>query len=194
MSSFLPSQSSLYLNCISTNCVRYTLWQSYAWAWGKNSHQYISTKEQFSHVGSVCILSAIRLDMIITTDFDWSDVTWAIAVISYLSTIEISLGIMCACIPTLRPLMKKIMPAMLGSSSQNPSSRQYVTRMDRIAHDSTLKRKSEYENGIYMQKDIHFQSTKELRDIPPTDPLAGSHRSSDDISLEPAYSTRSAKG
>ena len=133
--------------------------------------------------------------MLVGTQFDWSDVTWAIAVVSYLSTVETSLGIACACIPTLRPLMKRVMPAMLGSSSKDASSRQYANRVDRVVHDSTtLKTKSNHDNRIYMQKDIHFQSTTELRDMPPKDPYANSHRSSDDISLEPAYPATSVNG
>ncbi|USP78154.1 hypothetical protein yc1106_05428 [Curvularia clavata] len=142
---------------------------------------------------AVCIISAIRLDMLVGTRFDWSDVTWAIAVVSYLSTVETSLGIACACIPTLRPLMKRILPAMMGSSGKDATSRQYAN-MGKRFNDSALKTKSNNDNAIYVQKDIHYQSTTELRDMPPKEPYSVSHRSSDEISLEPAYPATSANG
>lgn len=34
----------------------------------------------------------------------------------YWSNIELSLGITCACMPTLRPLLKKLAPGLLGST------------------------------------------------------------------------------
>lgn len=144
--------------------------------------------------GSVCIISAIRLNMLIGPKYDWVDITWQIGTVSYLSTLETSLGIMCACIPTLRPLVKRFSPKMAGSSGRDVSTaaNQYNSkRGTRYANDGTLKTKAAQGNAIYIQKDIHFQSTTELRDVSPKEPYSISHRSSDDISLEPAYPERS---
>lgn len=143
---------------------------------------------------AVCIISAIRLNMLIGPKYDWVDITWQIGTVSYLSTLETSLGIMCACIPTLRPLVKRFSPKMAGSSGRDVSTaaNQYNSkRGTRYANDGTLKTKASQGNAIYIQKDIHFQSTTELRDVSPKEPYSISHRSSDDISLEPAYPERS---
>jgi hypothetical protein len=138
---------------------------------------------------AVCIISAVRLDMLIGPKYDWNDITWQIGTVAYLSTLETSLGIMCACIPTLRPLLKKISPKMAGSSGRDASTaNQYGSkRATRYMNDGSTK--TTQDNAIYIQKDVHFQSTTELRDIPPKEPYSISHRSSDDISLEPAYPT-----
>lgn len=132
----------------------------------------------------VCIISAIRLNMLVGPQYDWNDITWQIGTVAYLSTLETSLGIMCACIPTLRPLLKKFSPKMAGSSGRDASTaaNQYGSRRGtRHMNDSAVK--TTHDKGIYIQKDVHFQSTTELRDVSPKEPYSISHRSSDDISL-----------
>lgn len=145
---------------------------------------------------SVCIISAVRLDMLVGRKNDWTDVTWKIASITYLSTMETSLGIMCACIPALRPLMKRVIPNMLGSSAKDTTdgAMQYGSRGTRLAEASGTKTKASLVNGIYVQKDVQFHSTTELRDVSAKGPYPASDRSSDDeISLERAFPPTMAK-
>ncbi|XP_014552650.1 hypothetical protein COCVIDRAFT_109748 [Bipolaris victoriae FI3] len=144
----------------------------------------------------VCIISAVRLDMLVGRKNDWTDVTWKIASITYLSTMETSLGIMCACIPALRPLMKRVIPNMLGSSAKDTTdgAMQYGSRGTRLAEASGIKTKASLVNGIYVQKDVQFHSTTELRDVSAKGPYPASDRSSDDeISLERAFPPTMAK-
>lgn len=133
---------------------------------------------------AVCIISAIRLNMLVGPKYNWDDITWQIGTVAYLSTLETSLGIMCACIPTLRPLLKRLSPKMAGSSGRDASTaaNQYGSRRGtQYMNNGTVK--TTQDKGIYIQKDVHFHSTTELRDIPPKEPYSISHRSSDDISL-----------
>ncbi|EUC27000.1 hypothetical protein COCCADRAFT_10268 [Bipolaris zeicola 26-R-13] len=135
---------------------------------------------------AVCIISAIRLNMLIGPHYDWNDITWQIGTVASLSTLETSLGIMCACIPTLRPLLKRFSPRMAGSSGKGQSStgNQFATKREtRFTSNGPLKSKTTHDNAIYIQKDVHFQSTTELRDVSPKEPYQVSQRSSDDISL-----------
>ncbi|USP75042.1 hypothetical protein yc1106_02316 [Curvularia clavata] len=133
---------------------------------------------------AVCIISAIRLHILIGPGFDWSDVTWQMGTIAYFSTLETSMGIMCACIPTLRPLLKRFAPKMVGSSGKGESTaaNQYGSRRGtRFMNASAVN--TTHDKAIYIQKDVHFHSTTELRDVSPKEPYSVSHRSSDDISL-----------
>ncbi|EMD65286.1 hypothetical protein COCSADRAFT_198272 [Bipolaris sorokiniana ND90Pr] len=144
----------------------------------------------------VCIISAVRLDMLVGSKHNWRDITWKIATIAYFSTIETSLGIMCACIPALRPLMKRVVPNMMGSSAKDTTNgaMQYGSRGTRLAEASGAKTKATLANGIYVQKDVQFHSTTELRDVSAKGPYPASDRSSDDeISLERAFPPTMAK-
>ncbi|EMD67868.1 hypothetical protein GGP41_009344 [Bipolaris sorokiniana] len=135
---------------------------------------------------AVCIISAIRLNMLIGPKYDWDDITWQIGTVASLSTLETSLGIMCACIPTLRPLLKRFSPKMAGSSGKDQSTtgNQFGTKREtRYTSNGPLKSKITHDNAIYIQKDVHFQSTTELRDVSHKEPYQVSQRSSDDISL-----------
>ena len=82
---------------------------------------------------------------------------------SYWSIIELNCGIMCATLPTLRPLLKKLMPSSFstvwssrgkntyGSSSNN-------TRKTRIPD-------TENDAGVYIQREVELtvSSTTELK-------------------------------
>ncbi|KAI9670522.1 MAG: hypothetical protein M1817_004389 [Caeruleum heppii] len=70
----------------------------------------------------VCIVTVIRLTHYIelakTMDLSWLGVT------TYLwCVVEVDVGIMCACMVTLRPLLRKILPSFMGTTSQRQSSR-----------------------------------------------------------------------
>lgn len=130
---------------------------------------------------SVCAISAIRLDLLIKQQKS-TDGTWTLAITAILSIIETSLGIMCACIPTLRPLVKKISPRLVGSSNKDASGYGKSSRLD---DETTRKHKSSVNTSIYVQKEVNFHSTTELRTPSNVkDPYAIDDRSSDEISLQ----------
>ncbi|KAI6367518.1 hypothetical protein MCOR25_004883 [Pyricularia grisea] len=69
------------------------------------------------------IISILRLTFLT----DSPDVTWNNAVSSSWSTAEISIGLMCASLPSIRPLVGKILPRLASTfgKSTSPSSRPY---------------------------------------------------------------------
>ena len=54
------------------------------------------------------------------------------AVTAYLSILETNLGIICACVPTLRPLVKKIAPVLVGSSNRDITGYGKSSRLDSL--------------------------------------------------------------
>ncbi|KAH8712056.1 hypothetical protein GQ44DRAFT_425487 [Phaeosphaeriaceae sp. PMI808] len=126
-----------------------------------------------------CIISTVRLIQLFQT-YNRGDETWTIAQTAYLSTIEISIGILCASVPTLRPLIRSVAPQWLGSSSDPPQSYRLSTV------DATGRsRRTAPETGIYIQKEVEFHSTTELRSATTAkDPYSFREDSADGISLE----------
>ncbi|KAI9147577.1 CFEM domain-containing protein [Paramyrothecium foliicola] len=62
----------------------------------------------------VTVVSILRLQSLLTFGAS-SNSTWEFYDVSLWSTIEICVGIMCACLPTIRMLLVKIFPALSGS-------------------------------------------------------------------------------
>jgi hypothetical protein len=88
----------------------------------------------------------------------------------YWSAIEVNIGILCACLPTLRPLIRKVAPRLLGSSLKQSG----VYKTHKLATIQSNKPQAEFEDSIYVHKDLEFQSTAELHPKEITaDPFAG---------------------
>lgn len=64
---------------------------------------------------SVTIVSILRLRSLVNFAKD-SNVTWGFYDVSVWSTVEISIGIVCACLPAIRLLFVHFFPALGGSS------------------------------------------------------------------------------
>ncbi|KAF2027850.1 hypothetical protein EK21DRAFT_39709, partial [Setomelanomma holmii] len=62
-----------------------------------------------------CAISIVRLEQIMAAT-KTTDASWASARTAYWSAIELNVGILCACLPTLRPIIKKYAPRLLGST------------------------------------------------------------------------------
>jgi hypothetical protein len=85
---------------------------------------------------SGCITSIIRLHSLYTvahsTDYTWNNVgaaTW--------SSVELNVGITCACLPTLKPLVNRFFPKLLHSRRPNtgatrPSAQHSIVRDTRL--------------------------------------------------------------
>lgn len=94
---------------------------------------------------SACVTSIIRLHSIYTaahsTDLTWNNidvVTW--------STVEFNTGIICACLPTLKPMINIMSPRLLGSHSSQP------TRASRSIHvRRTVQRSYEGLDSVSLQ-------------------------------------------
>lgn len=136
---------------------------------------------------SACAISIVRLIQLHRTK-DPKDPLWDSADAAYWSAIEINVGILCACIPTLRPLVKKFAPRLIGSTAREtlyaPQFGSAQTRRSRIN-----------EAGIYVQKEIEFQSTTELRSKEAMkNPFSVRGESLDEIIIEGADVTSKARG
>ncbi|PVH94289.1 hypothetical protein DM02DRAFT_633850 [Periconia macrospinosa] len=108
----------------------------------------------------ICAISCIRIttlkQALVTTDPLWDN-----APAAYWSVIELHCGIICACLPTLRPLIQKLMPRLLSTttdSSKTGASNKF-SRLDK-------KTKHNVHEGNCIRKDININiemhSTTEL--------------------------------
>lgn len=88
------------------------------------------------------------------------DPLWDSATTTYWSIIELNVGILCACLPTLRPLASKYVPTLLGTRTK-PST--YNLKLQTIRTTKLGSSNTDTEAGIYMQKDVEFQSTTALQ-------------------------------
>ena len=54
--------------------------------------------------------------MVVLKNLDLTDVTYSLAASSYWSAVEINLAVICACLTTLKPLLARLFPKLLGTS------------------------------------------------------------------------------
>lgn len=94
---------------------------------------------------SVCIASLVRIYYI--TFIKDGDYTWVIGKVFTWSSIEPSIGILCACLPTLHPLIRAVMSRVFGTRSaryvasrnQEPTNKKtFIRRQRPLDWDETL--------------------------------------------------------
>ncbi|KAJ0415818.1 GMC oxidoreductase [Aspergillus carlsbadensis] len=68
----------------------------------------------------VTLVSVIRLESLIVFA-NTTNLTWDYVQIGYWSTIEIHVGVICACLPAIRALFRRIWPRMFGDTAQGIS-------------------------------------------------------------------------
>jgi len=100
----------------------------------------------------VCAATLIRLLNAIL-DLNDPDATWAFTNAMIWTTIEVSIGVICACLPVLRPLISALLPTkfrqkMFGSSARITNDTNSRSRWPTSEHFSRL-----YDNGN--PQDIH---------------------------------------
>jgi hypothetical protein len=71
---------------------------------------------------SVCIVSILRLNSIVVLARHPEDQMWYGAPPTYWAAIEMNLAIVCACVPALKPLVVKVIPAFSTRLSKNNSN------------------------------------------------------------------------
>jgi hypothetical protein len=74
---------------------------------------------------SVCIVSCIRLNSLVVLSRHPDDTTFFVGPVIYLAALEMNLAIVCACVPTLRPLIIRIVPD-LTSRRSGPTASQHT--------------------------------------------------------------------
>ncbi|KAK4129174.1 hypothetical protein N657DRAFT_652645 [Parathielavia appendiculata] len=112
-----------------------------------------------------CAISVIRIQYLKLSE----DVTWDNVASSCWSISEICSGITCACLPTLRPLLSKIIPSMRSQSDRNDNKYYRRSSGRDISNASRLKSTDENASsrGIIYPEDVELQSDdrsdKEIR-------------------------------
>jgi len=75
-------------------------------------------------VSSVTVVSILRLQSLVTFATSHNP-TWDQWDVSNWSTIELNVGIMCACMPAMRVLLVRLFPKILGTSTNNSYHAKY---------------------------------------------------------------------
>ena len=88
---------------------------------------------------SVCIISILRLHTpkvaVETSDPTWDDeaaATWSI--------LELNMGIVCSCLPTLRPLVTRILPQFIAVTTATPTNRTEVPAGSKVHLNANVSR------------------------------------------------------
>jgi len=100
------------------------LWQ----LWGLNMHwkRKVGVALMFGVGTFVTIVSILRLQALVNFARS-SNVSWEFYAVQRWSTIEIGVGTICTCLPTIRQLFVRLFPALDGSSRTHQQYRKYGT-------------------------------------------------------------------
>ena len=123
-----------------------------------------STGEELrANTHSTCIISIVRL-FTLRSAIDTVDPTWDNVPTSYWTVVELNCGILCACLPTLRPLLRKLFPmadpseprsgkgtlSTIGEKYARPRVQgPYTLAMETKAGGSEEELRGEYREGEY---------------------------------------------
>ena len=78
-------------------------------------HRYLHTYSPYS-VHSVCIISVFRI-IYISTGVQFLDITYSKIPTDIYSILELTIGIICACLPIMRPIISKALPTFHSRGS-----------------------------------------------------------------------------
>ncbi|KAK3905781.1 hypothetical protein C8A05DRAFT_12456 [Staphylotrichum tortipilum] len=150
-----------------------------------------------------CAISVIRIQYLKLSD----DVTWDNVASSCWSVGELCCGIVCACLPTLRPLISGCLPGMRSQNAKSSDNKYYNMKRSSgrdISNASRLKSTDENASsrGIIYPEDLEMQSDdrsdKEIRGAagPPAERLQapGPVMSKGGLGLKPTVRTEIAVG
>ncbi|KAJ5918281.1 hypothetical protein N7454_010656 [Penicillium verhagenii] len=96
----------------------------------------------------VTLVSILRLNSLINFA-STTNLTWDYVSIGYWSTIECDVGVICACLPAIRSLLRRVSPGLFGDTEN-------VKSYDVSSH--SRGRGSRLEGPIYVHHDIHVNS------------------------------------
>ncbi|KAJ5114308.1 hypothetical protein NUU61_000067 [Penicillium alfredii] len=86
------------------------------WKLQMRKGQKIAVSSIFLLGGFVCIASVVRIYYMSFLNSDL-DITWVMGDVYVWSTVEPCIGILCACLPTLQPLLRLTLKTIMGSSA-----------------------------------------------------------------------------
>lgn len=67
--------------------------------------------QKLTHASSTCVISIVRL-FTLRSAVNTTDATWDNVPTSYWTVVELNCGILCACLPTLRPFLRRVLPSV----------------------------------------------------------------------------------
>ncbi|KAH8708343.1 hypothetical protein GQ44DRAFT_469721 [Phaeosphaeriaceae sp. PMI808] len=102
-----------------------------------------------------CAISLIRITTLHKA-VDTTDPMWDNGPAAYWTAMELNCGIICACLPTLRPLISRVIPKLLSSKSGTHSGSHQLSSMHKKSHMNS-------KSGIYVHNEVEIHSTTELR-------------------------------
>lgn len=100
-----------------------------------------------NRVHSTCAISMIRMGYLDIKE----DLTWVNVEPACWSFTELCCGLLCACVPTLRPFVSRYFPSM---SSYNRSRKTYATNQPPEPHTANRYHEIELQNGRHIQEDL----------------------------------------
>ncbi|KAH8591908.1 hypothetical protein B0O99DRAFT_744136 [Bisporella sp. PMI_857] len=87
----------------------------------------------------VCIVSSIRMKVIMefvrTADF-----TWVVAEATVWSIMEVCIGVICACLASFKPFLRRHFPRLLGSSVRSDAFRPHFSRTTNTSPNAPISR------------------------------------------------------
>ena len=92
-------------------------------------------------LASACIISIVRL-LYLKIAKDSHDNSWDSVPATYWTVVELNIGIVCACLPTLRPLLRHVFPSLAHQSENSSGAKDsHGERIVTIGGSSGKKRK-----------------------------------------------------
>ncbi|KAK5464522.1 hypothetical protein LTR55_011735 [Exophiala xenobiotica] len=91
----------------------------------------------FAVGGFVCIVAILRLHAVYVIS-NSSDPTYDNVAAAYWSSIELNTSIICASLPTIRPIIAKIFPTWLGSNEVDTADNQTLVYIDKQGNDNAI--------------------------------------------------------
>ena len=113
------------------------------------------------YFSSVCVASLIRIYYI--TFLKSGDYTWVIGKVFMWSSIEPCIGILCACLPTLHPLIRTVLSRVFGTSS----ARYVASRNQEATNKKTFIRRQrplDWDETLLTTHDIQVEMSGVRRD------------------------------
>lgn len=94
----------------------------------------------------ITVVSSLRLSILMRVDLASADFTWKMKEVLLWSVVEVNVGLICACLPSLKPAIRLLGLGRLLHRSQNPSGMQSPAF---VAEDRFPSRKKSLTSGLF---------------------------------------------
>jgi hypothetical protein len=106
------------------------------------------------------VISAVRLQFLINVSHT-TNPTWDQSDVVKWSDLEITVGVICACLPSIRLILARSMPKLFGSTHDRTQRSQYADNHAKISRNTIVGSESSSRRGNE-NKGIHCTTTFEL--------------------------------